>query len=147
MLTIEEPQETSEVRDLILEYAKATDVDLTFQGFAEEIADLRGFYLALFLARWSGEAAGCVALRRIDEQTSEMKRLYVRPAFRGKDLGRALAVRVIDEARSRGFACMRLDTLPTMASAIELYRSLGFVEIAPYRYNLVEGTRYMELTL
>jgi ribosomal protein S18 acetylase RimI-like enzyme len=147
MLTIEQPAGTAEVRELILEYAKATDVDLSFQGFSDEIADLRGFYLALFLARWDGQPAGCVALRRIDGATAEMKRLYVRDAFRGKDIGRALALQVIEEARQRGFARMRLDTLPTMTSALALYRSLGFVDIEPYRYNPVEGTAYLELTL
>src|SRR3954463_11825437 len=96
--------------ELILEYARATDLDLSFQGFGEEIQHLDTHYEAIFLARWHDDPTGCVALRRIDEETSEMKRLYVPPAFRGKDVGRALAVRVIEEARGRGFRRMLLDT-------------------------------------
>jgi|ERR1051325_89891 ribosomal protein S18 acetylase RimI-like enzyme len=141
-----EPADTAVAHELILEYAAATGVDLAFQGFAEEIAHLDTHYEAMFLARWNEEPAGCVALRRIDETTSEMKRLYVRTAFRGKDVGRALALRVIEEARLRGYRSMRLDTLPTMTSAIKLYESLGFVDIPPYRYNPVQGTRYLQLT-
>jgi ribosomal protein S18 acetylase RimI-like enzyme len=142
-----EPADLAIARELILEYAGATGLDLSFQGFGEEIRHLDTHYEAIFLGRWNDQPAGCAALRRIDEAASEMKRLYVRPPFRGKDVGRALAVRVIDEARQRGYRRMLLDTLPTMTSAIALYQSLGFVDIAPYRYNPVEGTRYMQLTL
>jgi GNAT superfamily N-acetyltransferase len=142
-----EPADLAVAHELILEYAQATGVDLSFQGFAEEIAHLATHYEAIFLARWNEEPAGCVALRRIDEATSEMKRLYVRPAFRGKDVGRVLATRVIDEARRRGFRRMLLDTLPTMTTAMALYESLGFVDVPPYRYNPIAGSRYMELTL
>jgi ribosomal protein S18 acetylase RimI-like enzyme len=131
-------------RTLILEYASSLGVDLAFQHIEEELATLADFYEAMFVA--DGDA-GFVALRRIDDETCEMKRLYVRPAFRGRDLGRSLALHVIDEARSRGYKRMRLDTLPTMHSAMSLYRSLGFVEIAPYRFNPVEGSKYMELTI
>ncbi|HEV7919256.1 MAG TPA: GNAT family N-acetyltransferase [Thermoanaerobaculia bacterium] len=140
-----EPADLALARELILEYAVATGVDLSFQGFAEEIEHLDSHYEIIFLARWNAEPAGCVALRRIDATTSEMKRLYVRAAFRGKDVGRALALRVIEEARARGFTRMLLDTLPTMTTAMKLYQSLGFVDIPPYRYNPVEGTRYMQL--
>lgn len=140
-----EPADLAIAHELILEYAVATGVDLSFQGFAEEIAHLDSHYEAIYLARWNDEPAGCVALRRIDDTTSEMKRLYVRPGFRGKDVGRALAARLIEEAQNRGYKRMLLDTLPTMTSAIRLYESLGFTDIPPYRYNPVEGTRYMEL--
>jgi ribosomal protein S18 acetylase RimI-like enzyme len=142
-----EPADPAVARTLILEYATATGVDLSFQNFQHEIDHLAEFYEAMFVATEDGVPAGCVALRRMDEQTCEMKRLYVRPEFRGRDLGRALAEHVIEDAKRRGFARMRLDTLPTMTSAFELYRSLGFVEIAPYRFNPVEGSRYMELAL
>lgn len=134
-------------RALVLEYAASTGLDLAFQQFDEEIASLATWYEWMAVARWNGEPAGCVALRRIDDATCEMKRLYVRPAFRGHDIGRTLALRVIDEARRRGYARMRLDTLPSMTSAIRLYESLGFRDIEPYRFNPVEGTRYFELTL
>ncbi|HKO56450.1 MAG TPA: GNAT family N-acetyltransferase, partial [Thermoanaerobaculia bacterium] len=109
-----EPADLAIAHELILEYARATGLDLSFQGFGDEIQHLDTYYEAIFLARWHDEPAGCVALRRIDATTSEMKRLYVRPAFRGKDVGRALAIRVIDEARGRGYRRMLLDTLPTM---------------------------------
>ena len=136
-----------EVRDLILEYAKCTGVDLEFQHFTEEIAALDRYYEVLFIARIDGERAGCVALRRIDDEVCEMKRLYVRPQFRGRDLGRALALQVIDEARSRGYKRMRLDTLPAMTAAQQLYRELGFRAISPYRFNPIAGSKFMELDL
>lgn len=139
--------EPGNARELILEYAAATGVDLSFQGFHDEIASLDTFYDVTFVAQFDGDAAGCVALRRIDAATCEMKRLYVRPQFRGHDIGRALAERVIEEARHRVYQKMRLDTLPMMTSAIALYESLGFHEIPPYRFNPIEGTKYMELTL
>ena len=132
-------------RELILEYASG--LDLSFQDFDHEIASLGTFYEAMFVARWDGEPAGCVALRRIDATTCEMKRLYVRRQFRGKQIGRALAERIICEARQRGYARMRLDTLPTMTEARDLYRSLGFVDIAPYRFNPIEGSAFMELLI
>ena len=143
MIAIERTNDVDAVRELILEYAEWTGVDLAFQDFQTEIATLDTFYDALFLAR----DAGCVALHRLDDETCEMKRLYVRPGFRGTGLGRELALRVIGEARARGYKRMRLDTLPSMGSAQKLYESLGFVDIAPYRFNPIEKTRYMELTL
>jgi ribosomal protein S18 acetylase RimI-like enzyme len=142
-MDIELASDMDEVRAIFREYAAATGIDLAFQNFEEELAALPGFYLAIFVAN----GAGCVALRHLDETTCEMKRLYVRPAYRGRDLGRALALRVIDEARARGYRTMRLDTLPSMTAAMTLYESLGFVDVAPYRYNPVEGSRFLELTL
>jgi ribosomal protein S18 acetylase RimI-like enzyme len=88
-----------------------------------------------------------VALRRFDKKICEMKRLYIRPEFRGQRLGRRLANMVIDEAVKRGYTSMRLDTLPTMKEAIIMYKSMGFALIAPYRYNPIEGAIYMELQL
>jgi len=146
VITIADADDLSVVRELILEYAASLAVDLEFQDFEHELATLRDYYEVILIARGDG-IAGCVALRRIDETTCEMKRLYVRRAFRGRAVGRDLAMAMIREAEQHGYERMRLDTLPTMREAMKLYESLGFVEIEPYRYNPVPGTRYMELKL
>ena len=147
MLHIHRAIDVAIVRELFLEYGRSLDVDLAFQDFEREIATLPGDYDPILVAHWNSEVAGCVALHRWDRDVCEMKRLYVRPAFRGHAIGRALAERIIAEARERGFARMRLDTLPTMRQATKLYRSLGFAEIPPYRLNPIDGSKFMELDL
>lgn len=147
MITIAPADDLTIVRELITEYANSLGVDLSFQDLDHELSTLATFYELILLARDDDRAAGCVALRRIDSEICEMKRLYLRPAFRGMNLGRELATRIIEAARIHGYKRMRLDTLPTMTAAIPLYRALGFVEIEPYRFNPIAGTRFLELEL
>ena len=141
----------NDVRALFQEYAASLGIHLCFQNFDKELAGLPGGYAPptgrLLVAVDEDRLAGCVALRRIDARVCEMKRLYVRPAHRGTGLGRKLAEAVIAAAREIGYAKMRLDTLPSMIAAIKLYDSLGFADTQPYRFNPVEGVRYMELVL
>jgi ribosomal protein S18 acetylase RimI-like enzyme len=135
------------VRTLFGEYAASLGVDLSFQGFDEELQALPRGYDALLVARVADEAVGCVGVRPLEPGVCEMKRLYVRPAGRGTGAGRALAAAAIARARELGYRRMRLDPLPAMDAAQELYRSLGFVEIPAYRHNPVVGTRFLELML
>jgi ribosomal protein S18 acetylase RimI-like enzyme len=146
------PGQIAQVRDLFLEYARSLGFSLCFQSFDQELAGLPGDYAPpggrLLLAEYEGELAGCVALHCLEPGICEMKRLYLRPQFRGKKLGRAMAGALISEARSIGYRRMRLDTVePMMKAAVALYRQLGFREITPYRANPIEGAMYMELEM
>jgi ribosomal protein S18 acetylase RimI-like enzyme len=139
------------VRTLFEEYGRSLGIDLSFQDFDRELASLPGKYAppdgTVILARHDGSPCGCVALRKIDAGTCEMKRLYVRPVTRGLGVGRELVRRILEDARGRGYAVMRLDTLATMKSAVALYRGFGFREIAPYIFNPLPGALFMERSL
>ena len=139
------------LRTLFTEYANALGVDLSFQGFSEELLLLPGPYAppagCAILAFVDLEPAGCVALRRIDRQTCEMKRLFVRDDYRGLGIGRSLIERIIAQARVLHYRLMRLDTLPSMRKAQMLYESFGFYDIEPYVYNPIQGARFLETEL
>ena len=149
-IVVEGP-DLEEVRALFREYADWVAVDLSFQGFAEELAGLPGEYKApsgtLILCVVDQRAAGCIGVRAWQARTCEMKRLYVRKAFQGRGCGLFLAAQAIEWARQAGYDRMLLDTLPAMTAAQHLYERLGFREVDPYRFNPVPGTRYMELAL
>jgi putative acetyltransferase len=146
------PEKIAQVRQLLEEYASWIEISLCFQGFDKELAGLPGDYAPpkgrLFLAVEDDRLAGCIALRPLAGTACEMKRLYVRPEFRGRGLGKQLATIVIDTGRELGYEYMRLDTLPNkMDQALALYRRLGFKEIEPYYVNPVAGATFMELSL
>jgi GNAT superfamily N-acetyltransferase len=151
VVAVESQGQVALVRGLFREYADAIGVDLEYQGFAAELAALPSPYTpphgALLVAKVDGDTAGCVALRRLDDETGEMKRLYVRPAFRSWGLGKQLIDGVIRAARRAGYSTLRLDTLPTMTAAQGLYRNLGFIEIPAYNSSHLPGTRFYELKL
>jgi putative acetyltransferase len=148
----ETPAQIDQARELFLEYAQSLGFSLCFQNFDKELASLPGDYAPpegrLLLAQYQGQFAGCVALHKLEDDICEMKRLYLRPQFRGKGLGRVLADRIIAEAREIGYRCMRLDTVePVMKDAVAMYRRIGFREIAPYCANPIAGALHMELLL
>lgn len=145
------PELVATARALFREYAEAIDTDLEYQGFAAELEALPSPYAppagALFIARVNELVAGCVGLRPLGGGIGEMKRLYVRPAYRSFGLGKRMVEAVIEAARRAGHRELRLDTLPSMAAAQALYRHLGFIEIPPYNDKYLPGTRFYSLQL
>ena len=146
-----EGREVAAVRDLFREYAASLSIDLCFQNFEDELATLPGGYAAprgsLLLTRVSQRNAGCVGLRAMEDGIGEIKRLYVRPEFRRRGLGKMLIRRALLEARDIGYHVVRLDTLREMSAAIALYTGFGFQEVAPYRRGEPDGICYFELKL
>lgn len=152
IVSAESDAQLAHVRELFLEYAQSLGFSLCFQDFDQELAALPGRYAPpegrLLLAMYAGQPAGCVGLRRLEPGICEMKRLYVRPQFRGRGWGRVLAEAVVNQARAIGYRCLRLDTVePRMRAAVAMYRAMGFHEIAPYRPNPIPGALYLELDL
>jgi ribosomal protein S18 acetylase RimI-like enzyme len=152
MTQAKSPAQIAQARELFVEYAQSLGFSLCFQNFDQELAGLPGDYAPpggrLLLAEYRGQLAGCVALHPLGPGICEMKRLYLRPQFRGKGLGRVLAEIVIAEGRAIGCRQMRLDTVePVMPNAVAMYRRLGFKEIEPYCPNPMDGALYMELEL
>jgi putative acetyltransferase len=152
LIQIERGPQLDDIRQLFLEYARSLDFDLCFQNFDKELGELPGEYAPpqgrLILCRFNGAAAGCIALKSLGGDICEMKRLFVRPQFRGKGLGMVLGGRIVEEARHIGYKAMRLDTIAgKMEPAIALYRSLGFREIPPYYDNPIPNAAYFELEL
>jgi putative acetyltransferase len=141
------PADLGSVRELFAEYARAVDEPCCFAGFECELAALPRGYIALLLALEDGAAAGCVGLRALDGASAEMKRLYVRPAYRGRGIGRTLAEAAIAAARKGGYARVLLDSLPKMREAIALYGELRFREVPPYLAEPTPGARCFELRL
>lgn len=148
---VETAKQIKLARRLFVEYAESLGFDLHFQDFQTELENLNKIYARpdglILLAYTNDGLAGCVAMRRFEGDTCEMKRLYVRPEFRGRGLGRLLSKDIIERARKAGYKKMLLDTLATMTEAIALYKSLGFEEVESYRYNPLEGAKYFELKL
>lgn len=146
------PEDWDLARSLFREYEREIDAACCFEGFEKELAGIDGLHAPpegrLLLAFAGGEAAGCGAFRRVEDGVAEGRRLYLRPAFRGRGLGGALVLALLDEARRLGFRAFRLETLPgKMSAALGLYRQLGFAEIPPYVRRPVAGAVYMELPL
>ncbi|MGI9437544.1 MAG: GNAT family N-acetyltransferase [Geminicoccaceae bacterium] len=146
------PQEIEHVRRLFRAYTDWLDVDLCFQDFESELANLPGFYAPprgrLLLAKVGCEIAGCVGLRPLEDDICEMKRLWVEPGYGGRGIGRSLAEAVVDLGRSMGYRAMRLDTMPgRLKAAGHIYQTMGFKEIPPYYHNPLEGAAMFELQL
>lgn len=152
--TLHKPASAAEwrtARRLVEEYAASLNLDLSFQNFAQELEQLESEYSApagaFLLSRKDGVFVGCVGLRKLSDSVGEIKRLYVEPAARGLGLGEVLVRSIVDEAKQLKYTRLVLDTLPSMLAARSLYQALGFKPIAPYRYNPVAGTAYLELQL
>jgi putative acetyltransferase len=145
------PSDLSLIRQLFREYAGELNVDLCFQRFEEELESLPGYYASpqgrLFLAMAGDQVAGCAALRRHGEDVAELKRLFVRPQFRGSGIGRTLCIKVLGEARDAGYSAVVLDTLSSLTAAIRLYESLGFQRVEPYYSNPLPNVVYLRLNL
>ena len=146
------PDQIAQARELFREYEQSLGFSLCFQNFDQELAALPGGYAPpggrLLLAEYRSQLAGCAALHQLEPGVCEMKRLYLRPHFRGRGLGRVIAETMIAEARAIGCRKMRLDTVePVMPNAVAMYRRLGFKEIEPYCLNPIDGALYMELDL
>ena len=151
LLYVDSGELVAHARALFEEYQREIGVDLCFQGFAAELASLPRPYAPpdgrLVLALRDVEVAGCAALRALEDGVGELKRLYVRPAFRGRGIGRRLVTMLLADAREIGYRAVRLDTLATMSAARALYEDLGFREVPPYTANPLAGVRFMELAL
>lgn len=147
----EKEEDLENIRQLFQEYQKEIEVDLCFQSFEEELAGLPGKYAepkgVILLAFLKDTPVGCVALRPFRDESCEMKRLYVRPEFKGRGIGKSLALSILKEASDRGYKTMKLDTLERLEPAVNLYRTLGFIETKPYYTNPYEGVLYMEKVL
>jgi ribosomal protein S18 acetylase RimI-like enzyme len=143
--------EWREARRLVEEYAASLNLDLSFQNFAQELEHFESEYSpptgAFVLVREKGSFVGCVGLRKLSDTVGEIKRLYVEPTARGLGLGEALVRGIVDEGKKLGYARLVLDTLPSMLEARSLYHALGFTPVAPYRYNPVAETAFLELRL
>ncbi|MFH1941643.1 MAG: GNAT family N-acetyltransferase [bacterium] len=150
-IQVESKEQLRFVRELFDEYVESLGFELDFQDYRKEFDELPGEFAPsegrLVLVLVDGQSAGCVGLRRMDDAVCEMKRMYVRPDFRGRGIGRGMAELLIEEARKIGYKTMRLDTIDSTREAISLYRSLGFREITPYRFNPMEGAKFFELAL
>ena len=148
---IKNKERLADIKELFLEYAEELVIDLDFQDFKEELKKLPGKYGppdgALILALIDDKAVGCIALRKISKEACEMKRLFVKPAYRGFGIGRKLVEILIHKAKVLNYKYMRLDTIPSLKKAQKLYESVGFYDIEPYVYNPTEGARFMELDL
>ncbi|MGL5313321.1 MAG: GNAT family N-acetyltransferase [Peptostreptococcaceae bacterium] len=151
LLHVTEENLLDEVKELFLEYADLINIDLSFYDFQKEFNELPRKYLEsegiLIIALVDNKTAGCIGLRPISDNICEIKKLFVRDEFRGLGVGKELINRIIEEGNRLGYEIMRLDTLPNMEYAQELYKQFGFYTIEPYTYNPIRGTKFMELNL